>query len=63
MVIPDYFLTELAKNPKAEAFFETLNKTNKFAIAWRLATATSEDTRKRRLEKLLVMLDAGEKIH
>ena len=63
MTVPDDFLTELARNPKADAFFKTLNKANRYAIAWRLATATSETTRKRRMEKMLVMLDAGETFH
>ena len=63
MMVPDYFLAELAKNPKAEAFFHTLNKTNRYAIAWRLATATADETRKRRMEKMLAMLDAGQKFH
>ena len=63
MTVPDYFLAELVKNPKAQAFFETLSKTNRHAIAWRLVTATSEESRKRRLNKILALLDAGQKFH
>ncbi|MDB4939934.1 MAG: bacteriocin-protection protein YdeI/OmpD-associated family [Candidatus Doudnabacteria bacterium] len=63
MVVPDYFLKELRKYPKALQFFNTLNKTNTYAIAWRLVTAKTEQTRKRRQDKLLAMLQAGKKIH
>lgn len=63
MKVPDFFLTELRKNPKAEAFFNELNKTNKYAIAWRLQTAKTEATRLRRAEKIIAMLEAGQKIH
>jgi uncharacterized protein YdeI (YjbR/CyaY-like superfamily) len=61
MVVPEYFLQALEKSPKAKAFFETLNKTNTYAIAWRLQTAKTEATRARRQEKILAMLEAGEK--
>ena len=60
MVVPNVFLQELAKHPQAQAFFETLNKTNKYSIAWRLQTAKTEATRKRRQDKIINMLEAGE---
>jgi len=63
MIIPDYFLVELHKSPEAEAFFATLNKTNRYAIAWSLQTAKTDETRKRRQDKILAMLEAGEKLH
>jgi uncharacterized protein YdeI (YjbR/CyaY-like superfamily) len=59
MVVPDYFMNELDKNPKAKAFFETLNKTNRYAIAWRLQTAKTDETRKKRLDKIITMLETG----
>jgi len=37
--VPDDFIKELARNKKANAFFETLNKTNLYSIAYRLHTA------------------------
>lgn len=63
MVVPDDFMAELQKHPKAEAFFATLNKTNLYAIVWRLQTAKTEVTRKRRQDKILAMLQAGQKFH
>jgi uncharacterized protein YdeI (YjbR/CyaY-like superfamily) len=63
MVVPASFVAELRKHPEAEAFFKTLNKTNTYAIAWRLQTAKTEETRKRRQDKLIAMLTAGQKLH
>ena len=63
MVVPKSFLTELRKYPTAEAFFKTLNKTNTYAIAWRLQTAKTEETRRRRQDKLIAMLQAGQKLY
>ena len=62
MVIPDYFMDELSKNAAANAFFATLNKTNRYAIAWRLQTAKTDETRLRRQNKMIGMLEAGQKI-
>ena len=63
MQVPEDFLRELAKDKKAEAFFRTLNKTNTFAIAWRLATAKKPETRQRRVQVLIEMLAREEKPH
>ena len=63
MVIPEDFLLALQPNEKAAAFFATLNKTNLYAIAWRLHTAKTPETRSRRLGALLEMLENGEKFH
>lgn len=63
MQVPDYFLKELSKHPKAESFYATLNKANTYAIGWRLQTAKTEATRLRRAEKIIEMLDAGKKLH
>jgi uncharacterized protein YdeI (YjbR/CyaY-like superfamily) len=63
MVIPEDFLKELAKDKKAEAFFKTLNKTNLFAIGWRLQTAKKPETREKRMRVILAMMAKGEKFH
>ena len=47
MQLPDDFMKALCKNKKAKAFFETLNKTNKYAIGWRLQTAKNLRQKKR----------------
>jgi uncharacterized protein YdeI (YjbR/CyaY-like superfamily) len=61
--VPDDFLSELAKNRKAKAFFETLNRTNLYSIAYRLQTAKKPETRERRMLAIIEMLARGEKFH
>lgn len=61
--VPADFVAALDMLPKAKAFFETLNKTNRYAIIWRLQTAKKEETRQRRMQQLLDMLERGEKLH
>ena len=59
MVVPEDFLKALRGNKQAQAFFNTLSKSNVYAIAWRLATAKKLETRKRRFDALLAMLERG----
>jgi len=63
MTIPDDFLKELSKNKKAEAFFKGLNKTNLFAIGFRLQTAKKQETREKRMREIIEKLARGEKFH
>ena len=63
MKAPEDLLTALEKNKKAKAFFESLNKTNKYAINWRLQTAKKPETRAKRMKMILEMLKKGEKFH
>jgi uncharacterized protein YdeI (YjbR/CyaY-like superfamily) len=61
--IPEDFLSELDKNPKAKEFFGTLNKANVYAFSWRIQTAKKPETRKARIERFMQMLSRGEKFH
>jgi len=63
MTIPGDFLKALRKNKKANAFFKTLNRTNLFSIAFRLQTAKKEETRQKRIAKIIGMLEREEKFH
>jgi uncharacterized protein YdeI (YjbR/CyaY-like superfamily) len=63
MQVPKDFRKELSKDKKAKAFFETLNKANTYAIAWRLQTAKRPETRAKRMQAILAMLKRGEKFH
>lgn len=63
MQMPEDFLRQLAKNTKAQKFFETLNRANLYAIGWRLQTAKKPETREKRMKMLLQMLARGEKLH
>lgn len=63
MTIPEDFLIALSKNKKAKDFFEKLNKTNMYAIVWRLQTAKKPETKIKRMNAILAMLSKGEKFH
>ena len=63
MEVPEEFRLALDAHPKAKAFFATLNKTNTYAILWRIQTAKKPETRAARIESLIAMLEAGEKLH
>lgn len=60
---PQDFLDALAKSPKAQAFFETLTKQNKYAVYSRLNDAKRPETRARRVEKFVGMFERSEKFH
>lgn len=63
MAVPADFQAILDKNPQAKAFFATLNKTNTYAILWRIQTAKKPETRQARIEKCIAMLNEGKKFH
>ena len=61
--LPADFLEQLSKNKKALAFYESLNKANKYAVAWRIQTAKRPETREKRMKEILEMLGREEKFH
>ena len=61
--VPSDLEEALDRSPKAKAFFATLDSTNRYAILFRLHTAKKVETRARRLEQFIQMLERGEKIH
>lgn len=63
MTVPDELAAALAKNRKAKGFFDKLDRTNRYAVCWRVHTAKKPETRAARVEKLVAMLAKGEKIH
>ncbi len=63
IALPDDFLIELKKNKAALGFYESLNKANKYAVAWRLQTAKRPEIKDKRKTEILEMLARGEKFH
>jgi uncharacterized protein YdeI (YjbR/CyaY-like superfamily) len=63
ITVPDDLRRELAARPEAKAFFEGLNSQNRYAILYRLHDAKRPETRARRLETFVAMLEAGETLH
>lgn len=63
MAIPEDFLAALEERPAAKALFETLNRQNLYAIGYRLQTARKPETRQKRLERILEMLESGQMLY
>jgi uncharacterized protein YdeI (YjbR/CyaY-like superfamily) len=63
MGAPQDLLDALSKDSKMEKFFNSLSKTNQYAINWRLQTAKKPETREKRMKLILEMLAKGEKFH
>jgi len=61
--VPPELQIALDANPAAKEFFESLNKTNRYAVIWRIATARKPETRATRVAKLITMLENQEKFH
>ncbi|NBD09566.1 MULTISPECIES: YdeI family protein [Corallococcus] len=61
--VPEDLLRALEANPQAKAFFATLKSANRYAILYQLHDAKKPETRTRRLEKFVAMLEAGETLH
>ncbi len=62
-LVPEDLQRELDARPAAAATFAGLSSQNRYAILYRLDQARREETRARRLEKFVAMLEAGETIH
>ncbi|WP_029583368.1 YdeI family protein [Bradyrhizobium sp. URHD0069] len=61
--VPDDLRAALAKNKKAKSFFEILDRTNRYAILYRIHDAKKPETRMARIEKFVTMLSAGQTIY
>jgi uncharacterized protein YdeI (YjbR/CyaY-like superfamily) len=63
MTVPEDLQSALDRNKKAKFFFETLNSTNRYAILFRIHNVKKPETRVKRIQKFVEMLERGEKIH
>lgn len=61
--VPTDFQAELDKNQQAQAFFNTLDSANRYAILYRIQTASKPETRTTRIQKFIEMLANNQKIH
>lgn len=62
MTVPPDFLEALERRPAAKACFATLNRSNLFAIYYRLQSARRPETRARRMAAILDTLEKGERL-
>ena len=53
----------LDTHPEAKAFFATLNSANRYAILFRIRTVKRAETRAKKIEQFVGMLERHEVIH
>jgi uncharacterized protein YdeI (YjbR/CyaY-like superfamily) len=63
ITVPDDLQRELDANPDAQAFFNTLDSRNRYAILYRIQTAKKAETRAARIQKVVAMLAQGQKVY
>ena len=61
--VPADFQKALDTNPQAKAFFEALDRANRYAVLFRIQTVKKAETRARRIEQFIARLERKEKIH
>jgi uncharacterized protein YdeI (YjbR/CyaY-like superfamily) len=61
--VPEDLQAALDARPAAAEFFATLSSQNRYAILHRVQTARRPETRARRIERFVAMLEAGETLH
>ena len=61
--VPEDLQRELDQNPEAAKFFATLDSANRYAVLYRIQEAKKPETRARRIEKFIAMLNRKEKLH
>jgi uncharacterized protein YdeI (YjbR/CyaY-like superfamily) len=61
--VPSDFQAALDANPRAKAFFKTLDRANRYAVLWRIQTVRKAETRARKIEQFIGRLEREEKIH
>jgi uncharacterized protein YdeI (YjbR/CyaY-like superfamily) len=61
--VPPDLARELDRNPAAREFFATLTGVNRYAILYRIQDATRPQTRARRIQKYVTMLNEHKTIH
>jgi uncharacterized protein YdeI (YjbR/CyaY-like superfamily) len=63
MTVPEDFMAAVEERPLAKAFFETLNRQNRYAIAYGLQSAKKPETRQKRFDSFLAMLEKEEALY
>ncbi|MEP6572801.1 MAG: YdeI/OmpD-associated family protein [Gemmatimonadota bacterium] len=63
IAIPPDLRRRLDASPRAAKFFAGLDSKNRYAILYRLHDAKKPETRLRRLDKFVAMLESGETLH
>lgn len=62
-VVPEDLAAAIAADPAAQAMFDVLTKTNRYALIHRIGTLKRPETRARRITEYVAMLARGETIY
>src|SRR5215216_268768 len=60
--VPEDFQAALSKNEKAKDFFETLKSAERYSFLFRIHNAKKPETRAKRIQQFVEMLENGDKI-
>jgi len=60
---PADFASALERNARAKAFFQALDRANRYAILFRIQTVKKAETRARRIRQFIEMLERHAKVH
>ena len=60
MEMPEDFQSRLDECPAARTFFDGLNKTNRYSMLYSIQDAKRPETRQRRIDTFVAMLENGE---
>lgn len=63
ITVPNDLQKALDRHPKARKFFAGLDSKNRYAVLYRIQQAKKPETRARRIENFVAMLNEGKKIH
>jgi uncharacterized protein YdeI (YjbR/CyaY-like superfamily) len=61
--VPEDLAAALEAHPRAKEFFATLDSANRYAVLFRLHHAKLPETRARKLNQFVEMLEKGERLH
>ncbi len=61
--VPQDFQSALDACPRAQKFFQSLDGANRYAVLFRIQTAKKAETRARKIQEFVAMLNRGERIH
>ncbi len=61
--VPPDLQAALDASPEAAAFFATLSRTNRYAVLYRIGAVKRPETRARKIEQYVAMLEAGQTLH
>ncbi len=62
-IVPPDLVAAFARNARAQAFFETLDGANRYAILYRVQTAKKPETRAERITRFVALCARHERIH